>query len=93
MGEVDYLAAAVGRDRRTKVGRGVAGERVVGESPLCWEYWGNPPCAGSTGGIPLVLGVLGAKLCVCLDHLVTGVHAPHTCSPLFIHTATPQLPN
>ena len=38
---------------------------------------GNPPCAGSTGG----------KVCVCLDHLVTGVNAPHTAP----HTVTPHI--
>ena len=38
---------------------------------------GNLPCAGSTGG----------KVCVCLDHLVTGVNAPHTAAHAALHAA------
>ena len=52
-----------------------AGRRAVGERVV-----GNPPCAESTGG----------KVCVCLDHLVTGANAPHAASHAAPHTVTPH---
>ena len=38
-----------------------------------------------------VLGVLEAMVCVCLDHLVIGVHAPHPTAPTqLLHRVPPH---
>ena len=76
---VDYMAAAVGGDRR----EGWMGERVVG----------NPPCAGSTGGNCVCMAGPSGDWCAC-PHTAPSHSTTHPpSSPTQCHPPTHIAPH
>ena len=101
MGEVGTLCSGLpgcccGRRQGTGVGQGAVGERIVGNPPCAGSTGGNvcmcgpsdwcacPYTAPPTHTVPPQLPM---QLHVCLNHLVTGVHALHPC-PLYMYSPT-----